>query len=189
MIFEKTIRVPTDRVGVIIGRSGRTKSEIELACTVCIGVDSKSGEIKISASGDVERMRPFKAVEIVSAMGRGFSPSRAMKLLDGENALYVIDLREFAGRSPAQIERIKGRLIGEGGKARRNMERLSDTLISVYGRTVSIIGEAGRLKIAVDAVTLLCNGRMHGTVYGRLESVRRRDKMERAKLWKGQNVF
>lgn len=188
MIFEKQVRVPLERVGAIIGRSGRTKMKIEEACVVEIDVDSRSGEVMIRSS-DPASMQPFKASEIVYAIGRGFAPDRAMKLLEGDNQLCVIDLREFAGRSPTQIERVKGRLIGERGKARRNMEQLSDTMISVYGRTVSVIGSGDKLRTAVDAVTQLCNGSMHSSVYGRLESVRRRNKIEKTILWEDQRVF
>ena len=189
MSFEKFIRIPTDRIGSLIGRSGRTKSKIEKNCLVKLDIDSESGEILISADGNVEDIQPFKAVEIVTAIGRGFSPENAMKLLKGENTLHVIDLREFVGKSPSQVERIKGRIIGEGGKARMNIENLSDTSISVYGRTVSIIGETNKLKIAVDAISALSNGRMHGSVYSKLEGARRREKEERLKLWEDQDVF
>ncbi len=112
-----------------------------------------------------------------------------MKLLEGDNTLHIIDLREFAGKSNSAIERIKGRIIGEGGKARKNMENLSGTLISVYGKTVSIIGDTTKLKIAVDAVASLSNGSMHGTVYGKLEGANRRRKLEKLNLWENQNVF
>ena len=54
-------------------------------------------------------------------MGRGFSPENSLRLLRGENSLHIIDLREFGGKSPDQIERIKGRIIGENGAARQNM--------------------------------------------------------------------
>ena len=128
-------------------------------------------------------------MEIVTAIGRGFSPETAMTLLKGENTLHVIDLREFVGKSQSQVERIKGRIIGEGGKARKNMEQLSDTSISVYGRTVAIIGETSKLKITVDAISSLSNGRMHGAVYNKLEAARKRDKIEKLKLWEDQNVF
>ena len=88
----------------------------------------------IKSTDDVEKVEPFKAMEIVIAIGRGFSPENAVTLMDGENTLHVINLTEFSGKSSANIERIKGRLIGEGGKARRNMENLSGTLISIYGK-------------------------------------------------------
>ena len=149
----------------------------ELAAQVCQSVR------------DYGRHLPFKAMEIVMAIGRGFSPDNAMRLLKGENALHVIDLREFVGKSPTQIERIKGRIIGEGGKARINMEHLSGGNISVYGSTVSIIGSPDQLKLAVRAIVDLSRGSMHGSVYGKLEAARRRNKEERMKLWEDQNVF
>ena len=123
------------------------------------------------------------------AIGRGFSPENAMGLLKGENALHVIDLREFVGKSPAQVERIKGRIIGEGGKARRNMENLSGTHISVYGKTVSIIGDASKLRLTVDAISSISSGSMHGAVYDKLEAANRREKQEKMNLWEDQDVF
>lgn len=189
MSFEKIIRIPHERVGVLIGKSGRTKSIIEKSCYVKLDIDSASGEIMICANGDPADIQPFKAMEIVTAIGRGFSPDRAMKLLEEENSLHVIDLREYVGKSQSQIERIKGRIIGEGGKARKNMEQLSGTLISVYGRTVSIIGKTSKLKIAVDAISSLSTGRTHGSVYNQLEQARKHEKLERLRLWEDQNVF
>ena len=161
MSFEKLIRIPNDRIGSLIGKS----------------------------TGDVEKMQPFKAIEIVTAIGRGFSPENAMTLLDGENTLHVIDLREFVGKSNANVERIKGRIIGEGGRARKNMENLTNTHISVYGRTVSIIGDSSKLRLAVDAISALSSGGMHGAVYDKLESANRRTKQEKMKLWEDQDVF
>jgi len=189
MSFEKLIRIPVDRIGVLIGKSGQIKSKIEQTCSVKLVIDSETGETMISGIGKIDDIQPFKAMEIVMAIGRGFSPENAMRLLKGENALHVIDLREFVGKSPAQVERIKGRIIGEGGKARTNMENLSGTNISVYGRTVSIIGSPTQLKLAVNAITSLSGGSMHGSVYSKLESARRRNKLEKLQLWENQNVF
>ena len=189
MSFEKLIRIPTDRIGALIGKSGQVKLKIEKKCSVKLEIDSESGETLIKGVGKIDDIQPFKAMEIVSAIGRGFSPDNAMRLLKGENTLHVIDLREFVGKSPTQIERVKGRIIGENGKARINMEHLSGSNISVYGRTVSIIGSPSQLKLAVKAIASLSSGSMHGTVYGKLEAARKRDKMERAKLWEDQNVF
>ena len=183
------IRIPTERIAVLIGKNGKTKSEIEEACSVTLDIDSQTGETLVSGNGNIEKIQPFKAVEIVSAIGRGFSPENAMTLLKGENTLHVIDLREFAGKSPSQVERIKGRIIGEGGKARKNMENLSGTNISVYGRTVAIIGDVTKLKLAVDAISSLSSGSMHGSVYSKLESARRREKAEKMRLWEDQDVF
>ena len=189
MSFEKMIRIPNDRIAVLIGKSGSVKSKIERLCRVSLEIDGQTGEVLITSEGDVEQIRPFKAMEIVTAIGRGFSPENALTLLRGESTLHVIDLREFAGKSSANIERIKGRLIGDGGRARRNMENLSGTHISVYGKTVSIIGDAGKLRLAVDAISSISSGSMHGAVYSKLEAANRKGKQERMMLWENQNVF
>lgn len=187
MMFEKMVRIPHERVAVLIGRSGGTKSAIEASCGVALGVDGEAGEVLIRA-GDAAESEPFKAVEIVTAIGRGFSPENAMALLREGSALHVMDLREFAGKSASNVERIKGRLIGEGGRARRNMENLSGTRISVYGKTVSVIGDVERLRLAVDALSSISRGSMHGSVYGRLEAANRRERRGRMVLWENRDA-
>ena len=189
MSFEKIIRIPNDRIAVLIGKSGKTKSQIENYCNVVLDIDGETGEVFIKSTGSVEKMQPFKAMEIVTAIGRGFSPHNALQLLKGDNTLHIIDLREFSGKSSSNIERIKGRIIGEGGKARRNMENLTGTYISVYGKTVSIIGDTTKLKLTVDAISSISTGSMHGSVYNKLEAANRRSKEEKMKLWEDQNVF
>jgi len=189
MSFEKIIRVPNDRIAVLIGKSGNVKLKIEKLCYVSLDINGDTGEVLIKSQGNVGKIQPFKAMEIVTAIGRGFSPENALTLLKGENTLHVIDLREFAGKSNANVERIKGRIIGEGGRARRNMENLSGTHISVYGRTVSIIGDASKLRLAVDAISSISHGSLHGTAYSKLEAANRREKQEKMKLWEDWDVF
>lgn len=183
MSFEKIIRIPQERIAVLIGKSGKAKMEIERLCQVKLDIDSQTGETTIISNGKIEDIQPFKAMEIVTAIGRGFSPENAMSLLKGENTLYVIDLREFVGKSSSNLERIKGRIIGEGGKVRKNMENLSGTQISVYGKTVSIIGNNAKLRLVVDAISSISNGSMHGAIYNKLEAANRREKEEKMKLW------
>ncbi len=189
MSFEKLIRIPEDRVGALIGKSGKTKSKIEDTCSVKLDIDSKNGEVQVSSEIVDGQFHSFKALEIITAIGRGFSPEKAMRLLKGENTLHVINLREFGGKSPEQLERFKGRIIGNGGKARINMENLSNSNITVYGKTVSIIGEPTQLKLAINAIESLLSGSMHGHVYKKIEFARRQEKFARLQLWENQDVF
>jgi len=189
MSFEKLIRIPEDRIGVLIGKSGKIKSKIEKTCSVKLEIDSENGEVKVFSDVVDEKFQTFKALEIVTAVGRGFSPEKAMRLLKGENTLHVINLREFGGKTPEQMERIKGRIIGDSGKARVNMENLSNTNITVYGKTVAVIGEPTQLKLAIDAIESLLSGSMHGYVYKKIEAGRRQEKFARLQLWENQDVF
>ena len=107
MSFEKLIRIPNDRVGALIGKSGSVKSKIETECHVTLDVDGDSGEVFIKTQGDVEKIQPFKAMEIVTAIGRGFfkthfiissnilskSPTRIPLLLKNLPMLLISRLR------------------------------------------------------------------------------------------------
>ena len=188
MSFMHNVKVPRDRVGALIGKGGRVKDKIEKSCGVKLEIDSEYGDVTIRNAAKPEEMLPFKAVEIITAIAKGFSPHRADRLFDEEVMLYVQDLREFTGKSSNALERIKGRIIGVDGKARKIMEQLSGAYISVYGHSVAMIGNSEDIRLANEAVTMLANGSVHKSVYNMLEGARRRTKLERVKLWE-DNVY
>lgn len=184
MSFQHTLKIPRERIGALIGKGGRVKQQIEKRCGVEIEIDSETGDAIISGSKPVEQMEAFRAVEVITAISRGFSPERAYHLFDDEEVVFQqMDLHDYAGKSPNALERIKGRIIGEGGKARRMIEELSGTYISVYGHTVAFIGNYREVKLATDAIAMLAKGSMHKSVYTMLQRARRRDKMDRMRLW------
>lgn len=183
MSFSQTIRIPLERVGVLVGKGGSIKERIENFCNVGLQVDSKTGEVTVFMKGDLENSNPFKAIAIVNAIARGFSPERAFRLLNEDVILEIIDLRQYAGKSKSSLERIKGRIIGQQGKARRNVEELTGAFISVYGHTVAIIGNVDEIRLASEAIKMLAGGSMHKTVYNMLQRARSRAKIERLKLW------
>jgi ribosomal RNA assembly protein len=188
--FQQVVKVPRDRIGVIIGKNGKVKGQIQDKCNVLIEIDSKTGDAVISSqSKEIStEMEPFKAVEVITAISKGFSPRRAYRLIDGdEETFQLIDLRDYAGKSSNSMERIKGRIIGEEGKSRRTIEDLTDTYISVYGHSVGLIGKSDQIKIASDAVTMLSKGKSHKTVYNMLQEARRKTKMDRMRLWEDNN--
>ena len=190
MSFQQVVKVPRDRIGVIIGKNGKVKGQIQDKCNVLIEIDSKTGDAVISSqSKEIStEMEPFKAVEVITAIAKGFSPRRAYRLIDGdEETFQLIDLRDYAGKSSNSMERIKGRIIGEEGKSRRTIEDLTDTYISVYGHSVGLIGKSDQIKIASDAVTMLSKGKSHKTVYNMLQEARRKAKMDRMRLWEDNN--
>lgn len=184
MSFQHTLKIPKDRIGAIIGKRGKVKQQIEKKCGVEIEIDSESGDATITGARPVEQMEAFRAVEVITAISRGFSPERAYRLFEDEEILFQqVDLHDYAGRSPNALERIKGRIIGEGGKARRMIEELSGAHVSVYGHMVGVIGKFHEVKLATDSIAMLAKGSMHKSVYNMLQEARRRDKMDRMRLW------
>lgn len=185
MSFERLLRIPLDRVGALIGKKGETKARIEESCAVAIAVDGQSGEVTVrSTSTEAD---PFRASNVVEAIARGFSPQRALKLLDPDLSLEIIDIRDFAGKSDNNLERIKGRIIGLHGKSRRVIEELTKCDVSVYGKTVAIIGEPTEVRLAKDAIEKLASGSQHKSVFNMLQRARTKRKMERILLWEDQS--
>ena len=183
MSFVQAIRMPLERVGVLVGKGGSVKSVIEERCFVTLRIDSPTGEVQVNGRGDPEKEEVFRAANIVTAIGRGFSPARAYRLLGEDVTLDVVDLKPYAGKSEAAVARVKGRIIGLNGKARRVIEGLTGADVSVYGRTVGIIGRVDEVRLAKDAITSLASGSSHSAVYKRLEKARAAAKVERLKLW------
>lgn len=176
------LKIPLERVGVLIGSSGRVKETIEGKLKVSIEVDSQGGDVKVvCASPDPSLL--FRARDMVLAIGRGFSPERAFKLLSEDMSLCVIDLRELF-ESPSDIQRVKSRIIGREGKARRIIEAETMTGISVYGYTVSIIGDVDHLEVAREAVEMLIRGVLHRNVYKYLSAKRNDLRKIEMELWK-----
>ena len=184
MSFEQAVRIPVERVGAVIGKEGGTKRFLEEEMGVKLRVDSKEGLVTVKSESGL-KTDPFSATRVIEAIGRGFSPQRARRLLDEGTVLEVIDLRDYSGKSVNSLERIRGRVIGEKGKSRRVIEELTGCHISVYGRTVAIIGEASEVQQASEAVRSLATGSQHKTVYNALQKARSKRKMERMFLWEG----
>jgi len=97
--------------------------------------------------------------------------------------LGIIDLEEYVGTSTNAQDRVKGRIIGREGKSRLLIEELTETQISIYGNTVSIIGNIEALPAAKEAVIMLIKGSFHKTVWNYLYVYRRELKKSRSEIW------
>lgn len=167
-------RIPEDRIGVVIGPGGRTKHLIEERTRTTIVVDPEDGEIQVTSNEEGDPDGAMRARDIVLAIGRGFSPERAERLLKEGMYLGVIDIKRVTGRrEKAGLWRIRSRLIGERGKARTRIEELSGASVSVLGSTVALIGDEKQLERATRAVELLLRGSEHAAVFHLLARLRR----------------
>jgi len=181
------IRIPLDRVGVLIGPDGEVKQKIEQTFGITLVIDSIVGNVEVILNPDQNDVSVlFTVANIVKAIGRGFSPNHAMMLGNEDHDLAVIDLEEYVGTSRNAQERLKGRIIGKEGKSRIIIEELTDTNLSVYGSTVAIIGHIEALPAAREAVAMLIRGSFHKTVYNYLFAYRRQLKRDRGEIWYDQ---
>jgi ribosomal RNA assembly protein len=179
------LKIPAERVGVLIGPDGTTKKNIETKLSVELQIESETGGVTITLTeGATDPSVLFKAKDVVTALGRGFSPEHAFRLIRDEEAILdVIDLRVTFGRSESDIKRVKGRIIGMNGKTRQIIEELTDANVAVYGHTVGIIGNVDQAEAAREAIQMLVRGSLHSTVYRFLHRKRRELKKKMLELW------
>ncbi len=164
------LKIPRERVGVVIGKNGITKDEIENLTKTEIIVDSEAGTVAISPTEETEDpLSVWKARYIVKAIGRGFNPEISVKLMGDETILEIINLPDYVGKSKKAILRQKARIIGKDGRTKDIITDMTGVDISIYGKTVAIIGDMEQIHIAKEAVEMILNGVRHKTVYAFLE--------------------
>ena len=164
------LKIPVERIAILIGKNGETKKRIEKKKHVRLEVYSEEGDVFVHGEDSVT---VFETVNIVKAIARGFNPQIAELLYDEENTLELISISDFSGRSQKKLLRLRGRVIGQEGKARKMIESVTQTYISVYGKTIGIIGKIEDVAVSRQAVEMLLEGAPHGNVYKWLEDKRR----------------
>lgn len=172
-MFAHDIKIPRERIAVLIGSDGETKKQIEQQTKTTLVVDSKEGDVTVSGK---DAVLLYTAQHVVKAIARGFNPDVALRLLKQDWVFELIDLSTYSTKHNHQ-QRLKGRVIGTGGRARAIIEELTDSSISVYGKTIGIIAPMDTIGMAKQAVEELLGGAQHAGVYKSLERKRRQLRM------------
>ena len=82
------------------------KHLIEEKSKTTIEIDSETGAVSIASAEDP--LQGLRVLDLVKAIGRGFSPERALAILDDDMLMLdVLDLSKMVG-TKSDMERIKG---------------------------------------------------------------------------------
>lgn len=170
------LKVPRNRIAVLIGKSGEVKKQLEAETYTKIDIDSREGDVTVTGTDAINLLCTR---EIIKAIARGFNPEIAKLLMKQDYVFEQLDINDYVKHRSHSI-RLKGRVIGEDGKSRRTIEDLSETYISVLGKTICIIGLGENVAMAKRAIEALLGGSPHASVYRALE--RKRAQMRRAEI-------
>jgi ribosomal RNA assembly protein len=150
------VKIPEDREAVLIGKGGSVKKKIEQSTGTEIEV---SDIVKITGE---DPLLVLKAKDVITAIGRGFSPKEAERLIGDDCELHVISLQ---GETLKKRTRLLGRVIGNDGRAKKIIENETGAAIAVKGKTVSVIGKPAELGPAEEALWELLGGKTHAHAY------------------------
>ena len=179
------IRIPADRIGVVIGPNGETRKMLSERSGLPISVDSSANEVSFDDKAPgTDPLMVLKMRDIIRALGRGFSPEHAMRLFSDDVYFELLDIHDYVGKNKGRMRQVAARIIGSEGKTRRIIEEQTGCHLAIYGHTVGIIGELEELGNAKKACDMILRGAEHASVYGFLESKRRNAKKADSALWK-----
>ncbi len=149
-----------------------SKNKEELEKELGVQIILKQEEIEFKG----EELKIYEATQIIEAINRNFPIRFALLLLHPEYILENIPIKRYT-RKNRNLKEVRARIIGTQGKALRTITELSDCHLSLNNNTLSIIGEAEKIKEAENAVTNLIQGAKHSKVYSYLEEARKNKKI------------
>lgn len=156
--METIIRIPEKRISQV----RKNKKDLENKLEVEIDLNKK--EVKIEG----ESWPVWRCKDIIKAIANGFSKQESFKLLNEENQLKIVKLKEHL-HDRTKIDRTKGRIIGHGGKTLKLIKKYTGASVSVYKDRVLIIGNSEEMSVASKATEMFINGAPHANVYRYLE--------------------
>lgn len=164
--MKEYIKIPLERIAVVVGQNGEVKEFIEEKSTTSLNIDSQTGEIEIDIKDPIKGLR---TKDVINGIASGFSPEKVFQLFDDDLLMFeMIDLSNIA-KTEKDLQRIKGRIIGSTGKTREIFENLTGAFISVYGKTISLIGYPEQNNVARAGIDMLLKGSTQKVVYKFLE--------------------
>src|SRR3989344_5565705 len=102
------IRIPKERIAVLIGKKGETKRKISKLTNTKLQINSKEGDIIIYGENGLD---VYIAKKIINAIGRGFNPEIALTLLEEDKDIEIINIWNFSRKTKKDLRRVKARLI------------------------------------------------------------------------------
>ena len=114
------------------------------------------------------------ALQVIEAMGLGFSAAEALDLKNEKYSFATIPIKTIAKRR--NLSQVRARVIGTQRRVLDNIESLTGCEIVLHDNMVGIIGLVENVRKAAYAVRKLISGSKHANVYSYLEEEKEKEK-------------
>lgn len=151
-----------------ISKIKQNKSRLERELKIKISIRGR----RVCFSG--KAIDEYLFSQVIDAVGLGFTVPQALILKNEDFIFEKVNIKDLTKRH--DLKRIRGRLIGTYGKTRKNIEYLSDCLVSVHDNTIGIIGHSENIAKAITAITNIIHGSKQSKVYSYLERERKKER-------------
>ena len=113
-----------------------------------VKLDIRGREVTINGNAEEE----YLAERVLEAINFGFEMDVALMMKEDDLIFEVLNIKDYTKRN--DLERIRGRLIGTGGKTKQTLIQLTQCFIEYKENKVAIIGQAERIEFAMTIVLI-----------------------------------
>ena len=150
-------KILSDKVARIIKNKKRLEKILKVKIT------NRGKEVFIEGDSEDE----YAAEKVIDALNLGF-PFEAAILIKKENFSFeILNIKDYTKRKDLEI--IRARIIGKGGKALKTLHGLTKCYFELNNNNVGIIGSSEHIKNAENSIISIIKGAKHSNVYSFLE--------------------
>ena len=137
------------------------KSRLEKSLNVKI--TNRGREVSIKGSPEDE----YYAEKVIEALNLGFRFDTAILIKDEDFNFEILNIKDYTNRK--DLDRIRARIIGTGGKTLKVLHDLTDCFLMMEENKIGVIGHSENIKNAEEAIKLIVQGSKQSNVYNFLE--------------------
>lgn len=139
----------------------RNKKRLEKALN--IKITNRGKEVQIHANPEEE----FTAGKVIDALNFGFSFSVAISIKEEDLEFEILHIKDHTTRK--DLERVRARIIGRGGKTLKTLNQLTKCNFELKDNQIGIIGDPEYIENAQESVISIIKGSKQSNVYSHLE--------------------
>ncbi len=151
-------------IKIIVDKLARiTKNRKKLEELLEVKVTNRGTEVYLEGSPENE----YIAEKVIMALDFGFPYSTVSELKTEDLVFETLNIKEYSNQK--NLQRVRGRIIGKGGKVLKTISDLSNCYLEIKDNNIGIIGEPEFIKNAQEAIISIVKGSKIGNVYAHLE--------------------
>ena len=139
------------------------KNKKRLENKLNIKISNRGKEVQIHGEPEEE----YIAEKVIDALNFGFSFSVAISIKEENLEFEILNIKNHTTRK--DLERVRARIIGKGGKTLKTLNQLTKCNFEIKDNQVGIIGLPEYIENAQESVISIIKGSKQSNVYSNLE--------------------
>jgi len=139
------------------------KNKKRLEKKLNIKISNRGKEVQIHGEPEEE----YIAEKVIDALNFGFPFSVAISIKEENLEFEILNIKNHTTRK--DLERVRARIIGKGGKTLKTLNQLTKCNFEIKDNQVGIIGLPEYLENAQESVISIIKGSKQSNVYSHLE--------------------